>query len=349
MAAPSLLSMFTTLRPNGEQLASMPFKGRHCAGGHPVAHRKPAHRSTGSAAMPAKHGGQGPFHAGAGDQNTPACRNCFQGWPAAAAAGHPQPSPADRRQALPSAEPRRRFRGPPPVSLLPPQYESHKESRPSCGLQAPQGSKAEATEPHGVNGHWLGPCRRNFASSTACLAFSADTRVDRPQHELPARRSRMAADLGGGSCSSPQSCFGHAQDGAPLQVQLGPVRRSSHPARRGRRALALSIAGDPKRVRPVRLRQPFLRCYQGKGICLLRIKRPFWLSRPSACLAAGVLRPRDNGGRRLQSGSAPPPHFPLWIACQSARRKKKRGGPPQRFSSNAFLAFGQSRTAGRPG
>jgi len=89
-----------------------------------------------------------------------------------------------------------------------------------------------------------------------------------------------------GLLSSPQIAFGHAQTGAPLQVQLGPVP-SIKPSWRGRGAGGVACHRWGIHGSAGWLRQPFLAADQG-GRIVAGIKRSLLAERPRP-VAAGRL------------------------------------------------------------
>jgi len=260
---------------------------------------------------------------------TRACRNCSS-CPAAAAAG--TPPTIHQRSAAPQPCPsagQARFVGHHPRSAVSRRRRSPHEAGPRLADSSyPASSKAEATSPHGGNGHGLGPVSANVLQSR-CWLFSADTRLTRATSTSGATTTlhEDGADLAGLLSYLPTDWLRpFAQTGAPLQVQLGQSVDPAILRRRGR-----SVAchrWDPTGRRRLRPSHSSL-VIRGKGLVCLN-QASFLAERPIGCGAAGrPLRTQTTAGRRLQSGSQHHPHiFPLWIACQSRGEPSRSAARP---------------------
>jgi len=184
----------------------------------------------------------GPFH-GRRRRSTPGpAGNCSMLAPAAAGRpGHPHIHQQIRRQALPAQEPGA-LRGPPPGRCLPRAGHRHTKPEPSCGLQLRQGSKAEATQPHGVNGHGLA---RWSAELLQPCWLSPPTPGDRATAPSAPRALEDALIWAGALVFSPDCFWAMPRTGASAPGPARPVRRSKPSCGAGAGALSC-LAGDQR-------------------------------------------------------------------------------------------------------
>jgi len=173
-----------------------------------------------AAAARLQHGGQGPFHAGAG-ASTPGPAAIAPAWPAAAQSA-PTSTIRIGAKALPSAEPSGSWANHQVAAAA---QTIAPRAGPACRTPARQGPKAEARASRG-NGACLGPVS---ATAQARAGFLREPGDRGPQHESPRRRVAL---IWAGLLFFSRLLRPHCPDVALAQVPLRPVRSIQHTARR---------------------------------------------------------------------------------------------------------------------